>query len=119
MDKPCLGRADAVAELAIALGGSRLPAELSSALFLLPEDLAEPREIGFRRAQLLLSILATAWRPEIPAASSSSRRRSVGLAAMIDPTLPWLTKAGECAPVAASAKSSDTSLARTSRPSIR
>ena len=33
--------------------------------------------------------------------------------------LPWLTSAGECAPVAASANSNETSFARTSRPSIR
>ena len=38
---------------------------------------------------------------------------------MTAPILPWLTSAGECAPVAASANSSATSLARTSRPSIR
>src|SRR5215203_5704626 len=55
----------------------------------------------------------------MPAASSSRSRRSVGLAEMIEPTLPWLTSAGECAPVAASANSSETSLARTSLPSIR
>ena len=63
--------------------------------------------------------LRRAWSPAIPAASSSIRRRSVGLAAITAPIRPWLTKAGECAPVAASANSRDTSLARTSRPSIR
>ncbi len=54
-------------------------------------------------------------RPLIPAASSSRPRRSIGLALMIAPMRPWLTSAVECAPVAASAKSSWTSRARTSR----
>ena len=54
----------------------------------------------------------------MPAASSSSSRRSTGFAEMTAPILPWLTSAGECAPVAASANNKATSLARTSRPSI-
>ena len=37
----------------------------------------------------------------MPAASSSIWRRSAGLAWMIAPIRPWLTSAGECAPVAA------------------
>ena len=41
----------------------------------------------------------------MPAASSSSSRRSVGLAAITALILPWLTRAGEWAPVAASANS--------------
>ena len=41
----------------------------------------------------------------MPAASSSRNRRSTGLAAMTALILPWLTSAGECAPVAASANS--------------
>ncbi|AHE56429.1 hypothetical protein NX02_24105 [Sphingomonas sanxanigenens DSM 19645 = NX02] len=55
----------------------------------------------------------------MPAASSSIARRSVGLAEMIAPMRFWLTSAGLCAPVAASAKISATSLARTSRPLTR
>ena len=55
----------------------------------------------------------------MPAASSSISRRSVGLAAMTALILPWLTSAGEWAPVAASANSKATSLARTSRPLTR
>ena len=45
----------------------------------------------------------------MPAASSSISRRSTGLAAITAPIRPWLTSAGEWAPVAASANSSDTS----------
>ncbi len=55
----------------------------------------------------------------MPAASSSIARRSAGLAAITAPIRPWLTKAGEWAPVAASANSSWTSRPRTSRPSSR
>ena len=55
----------------------------------------------------------------MPAASSSRNRRSTGLAEMTALILPWLTSAGECAPVAASANSNETSFARTSRPSMR
>ena len=55
----------------------------------------------------------------MPAASSSIIRRSVGLAEMTWAILPWLTRAGEWAPVAASAKSKATSLARTSLPLTR
>src|SRR5215212_7905872 len=39
--------------------------------------------------------LRRTWRPEMPAASSSINRRSVGLAAMTALILPWLTSAGE------------------------
>src|SRR5690606_4933675 len=59
------------------------------------------------------------WRPAIPAASSSIARRSAGLAAITAAIFPWLTSEGLCAPVAASAKTSATSLARTSRPLTR
>ena len=47
-----------VGDLAIALGGAGLAAKLGGALLLLAEDFAEPRQIGFGRAQLLLGVLA-------------------------------------------------------------
>ena len=50
----------------------------------------------------------------MPAASSRIRRRLVGLALISSEIWPCRTKAGECAPVEASAKSICTSRARTS-----
>ena len=58
-------------------------------------------------------------RPEIPAASSRTWRRSVGLALIRAATRPWLTSAGDCAPTAASANNVCTSRARTERPDTR
>jgi hypothetical protein len=55
----------------------------------------------------------------MPAASSSIARRSAGRAEMIALIRPWLTRAGEWAPVAASANRRETSRARTSRPLMR
>ena len=54
-----------------------------------------------------------------PAASSMMARRSVGLAAISWPTWPWLTRAVEREPVAASANSNCTSRARVSEPLMR
>jgi hypothetical protein len=54
------------------------------------------------------------YRPEIPAASSSTRRRALGLALISSAIWPCRTSAGECAPVEASANSICTSRARTS-----
>ncbi len=53
-------------------------------------------------------------RPETPAASSSTRRRLDGLAAISSEIWPWRTRAGELAPVEASANSSWMSRARVS-----
>ena len=54
-----------------------------------------------------------------PAASSRISRRFCGLAEISSEIWPWRTSAGELAPVEASANSSCTSRARTSRPLIR
>ena len=63
---------------------------------------------------------SASWRrlcsPEIPAASSRIRRRLDGLAAINSLICPWRTRAGEFAPVLASANKSCTSLARTVLP---
>src|SRR5713226_4657442 len=76
-----------------------------------------------RLASAARSRSSASWRrecrPLIPAASSSRERRSTGLALMMAPMRPWLTRAVECAPVAASAKSSWTSRARTCEPLMR
>src|SRR5713226_6874919 len=76
-----------------------------------------------RLASAARSRSSASWRrecrPLIAAASSSRLRRSTGLALMMAPMRPWLTRAVECAPVAASAKSSWTSRARTCEPLMR
>ena len=56
-------RADLIAQLAIALGGAGLATKLRGALLLVAEDFAEPGEIGFGRAKLLLGILAPRVEP--------------------------------------------------------
>ena len=109
-DQPRLGDPDLVGELAVALGGPRLPPQRAAR--------AAPCRRGSRRAGSRLASVARnfcsaslrrTWRPAIPAASSSISRRSVGLAAITALILPWLTRAGEWAPVAASANSKATS----------
>ena len=60
-----------------------------------------------------------ACRPAMPAASSRMRRRDCGLALMISLIWPCRTRAGERAPVAASANRICTSRARTSLPLTR
>ena len=55
----------------------------------------------------------------MPAASSSTARRSSGRAVTSAPTRPWLTMPDACAPVARSANSVCTSRARTSLPFTR
>ena len=57
--------------------------------------------------------------PETPAASSRINRRFCGRAAINSEIWPWRTRAGELAPVEASANKSCTSRARTSRPLMR
>ena len=100
-----LRRADLVGQLAIALGCARLPAQRRGALFLVAKNFVEPREIGLGRAQLLLGILAADVQARDAGGFLQHCRRSAGLAAMTAPIRPWLTSAGECAPVAASANS--------------
>src|SRR6185312_15708351 len=56
--QPRLDRADLIGELAIALGGARLPPQLGGALLLLAQNLTQPDEIGLGCAQLLLGVLA-------------------------------------------------------------
>ena len=63
VEQPRFDRADLVGQLAIAFGGARLAPQLRGALLLVAEDFAEPREIGFGRAQLLLGILAPRVKP--------------------------------------------------------
>ena len=58
MQQPRFDAADLLGQLAIALGRARLAAKLRRALFLVAEDLAQPGEIGFGGAQLLLGVLA-------------------------------------------------------------
>ena len=58
MDQPRFGRTDLVGQLAIALGGARLPPQRRRALLLVRQQLAQPREIGLGRTKLLLGILA-------------------------------------------------------------
>ena len=58
VEQPRLDRADLLGQLAIAFGRPRLAAQLGRALLLVGQDFAEPREIGFGRAQFLLGILA-------------------------------------------------------------
>ena len=78
-------------------------------LLLVGEHFVEPRRLASVARSFCSASLRRACRPEMPAASSSISRRSTGLAAMTAPILPWLTSAGECAPVAASANSRATS----------
>jgi hypothetical protein len=79
----------------------------------------EPGEVGLGLPELALGVAAADVQAGDAAASSSIMRRSAGLAAITAAILPWLTSAGLCAPVAASANTSATSLARTSRPLTR
>ena len=76
-----------------------------------------------RLASAALSRRSASWRrvcrPETPAASSRMRRRFDGLAAISSEICPWRTRAGELAPVEASANRSCTSRARTSWPLMR
>ena len=117
--QPPLDPADLVGQLAIALGRARLPPQLGGALLLVAEDFGEPGEVGLGRAQLLLGILA-------PRVKAGDAGRFLEQLAALDrlggnhrADLALADSAGEWAPVAASANSSATSLARTSRPSIR
>ena len=52
-----------VGQLAVALGRARLAPKLRRALLLVGQDLAQPGEIRFRRAKLLLGILAPRVKP--------------------------------------------------------
>ena len=63
MEQPRLDAADLVGQLAIALGRARLPPQLRRALLLVAEDFAQPGEIGFGRAKLLLGVLAPRVQP--------------------------------------------------------
>ena len=120
MEQPRLDAADLVGELAVALGGARLAAKLRRALLLVAEDFAQPRKIGLGRAQLLLGVLAPRVKPgnagrfleQLPpldrlggdhradlALADERRRMGAG------------RRVGE--------QQATTSLARTSRPSIR
>ena len=100
----------------------RLPCLALEALELgldLAEHVFQPLEIVLGRVEPSSASWRREWRPEMPAASSRIRRRAWGLAAMSSAICPCRTKAGERAPVEASAKMSWTSRARTSRPLMR
>lgn len=73
---------------------------------LVEDDLVELGEIGFGGAEFAFGVFAADVEASDPGGFlQHCARRSEGLAAMTAPILPWLTSAGECAPVAASAKS--------------
>jgi hypothetical protein len=63
VQQPRLYAADLIAELAIPLGRARLAPERRCALLLLAEDFTQADEIGFGRAQLLLGILTPCVEP--------------------------------------------------------
>ncbi len=58
MDEPRLHAADLVGQLSITLGRASLAPQRRRALLLVPEKLRQSRQIGLRRAKLLLGILA-------------------------------------------------------------
>ena len=58
VEQPRLDAADLVGQLAIAFRRPRLAPKLRRALLLVAENFAEPGEIGFGRAKLLLGVLA-------------------------------------------------------------
>ena len=66
IDQPRLGKADLVAQFAVARRGAGLSPERGGAGFLVAHDLVEPLEIGLGRAQLLLGILAARVEPRDP-----------------------------------------------------
>ena len=119
VEQPRLDAANFGRQLPVSFGRASLPAQLRGALLLVTQDFGEPGKVGFRRAELLLSVFAPCVEPRNAGSLFQQKASLDRLGGNDRADLSWLTRAGECAPVAASAKSKDTSFARTSRPSIR
>ena len=119
-DQPRLGDPDLVGELAVALGGARLPPQRHAAQLHVGEDLVEPDQIGLGRAQFLLGVLAADVEAGDPRRFLEHQPAfgRLGGDHRADLALADQSRA-ECAPVAASANSKATSFWRTSRPLTR
>ena len=79
------------AQLPIALGSARLLAQVAMLLAKRDQQVLDPEQIVSAAWSLSSASWRRACRPPIPAASSSSRRRSGGLASTSAPICPWLT----------------------------
>jgi hypothetical protein len=118
-DHARLGHADAFAYRLVAFGGARLPTQRGDLAFQPGQQVHQPFEIGFGGAQLLFRIAPADVQAGDPrrflqhhapfGGARGDHRRDAALA----------DQRGLCAPVAASAKTSATSLARTSLPLTR